>query len=184
MFAMAGVFVALVQLHESNKRSTDVLNSIGILMGNINDQEIRRRSPASSNLPKRPRYPSIPLRPECLAIVQSLPPVNLSYVDVAGNHSEHPHMGALDEDGNPGFIHDPTTLRKSERTWHVTEEYRREQCNIHDDDYKLLTERVFVDLEYDRQRRESGIPRPKIFCALYTSAKSHGKVQNIRDTWG
>jgi hypothetical protein len=57
--------------------------------------------------------PSKPLDEARMAIIAKASPVKLAYVDVSGQHAEHPHKGALDEKGNFGYVHDETFLAKS-----------------------------------------------------------------------
>lgn len=57
--------------------------------------------------------PSKPLSDENMSIVARASPVKLAYVDISGGHTEHPHRGATDENGNFGYVHDETALAKS-----------------------------------------------------------------------
>lgn len=128
--------------------------------------------------------PKQPLREECLEIVQKAQPINLAFVDVSDGHKEHPHLGARDADGNLGYIHDETALRLHPPAFSVEEDALRSQCLKRDNNYKMLIEKVFVDLEYDKKMETSGKPRDKIFCLVYTTDVSHSKIPTVRETWG
>jgi hypothetical protein len=71
--------------------------------------------------------PSISLSEENMAIVSKASPVKLAYVDVSGNHAEHPHKGALDEEGNFGYVHDETFLSKSPPAFEFTDDGEKEK---------------------------------------------------------
>ena len=130
------------------------------------------------------KTPSKPLCPTCLEIVQKAKPIDISFVDVSNGHKEHPHKGATDEHGNFGYIHDETALRKNPPALNYPEANLRDACSKRDNNYKMLHERVFVDLEYDKKMQDSGKPRSKIFCFVYTIDAGHSKIPNIRETWG
>lgn len=132
--------------------------------------------------------PSIPLRPECLEIVQRAEMVDIGFEDVSGGNTDHPHKGALDEDGKPGYIHNETTLRNDPPKFEFDRKAMKKGCRKRDNHYRMLHNRVVVDLEYDREAETraltSGQPRPKIFCLVYSTEKSHQKIAQIRQTWG
>lgn len=117
--------------------------------------------------------PSISLREENMGIVARASPVKLAYVDVSGNHAEHPHKGAMDENDNFGYVHDETFLVKSPPPFEFKSDTDKEKLcqrggrsrvslnnissiklshtfvySIHDLDpnYQMLTKKVFVDL--------------------------------------
>lgn len=71
--------------------------------------------------------PSISLSEENMAIVSKASPVKLAYVDVSGNHAEHPHKGALDEEENFGYVHDETFLSKSPPAFEFTDDGEKEK---------------------------------------------------------
>lgn len=130
------------------------------------------------------KKPSKPLCPECLEIVQKARPYEISFIDVSNGHKEHPHMGALGPDGTPGYIHDETALHKNPpppitETADATE--LRTACATRDNNYRMLHEKVYVDMEYDKQ--QAGKDRPKLFCLVYTISVMHHRVPNIRSTW-
>ena len=130
----------------------------------------------------RGKKPNKPLCKECLEIVQKATPVDLSYVDVTGGHKEHPHMGARDEDGNYGYVHDETALHRNPESFSVPEEELLNMCLKRDNNYRMLNEKVFVDLEYEKEMQDK--PRDKIFCLVYTTTAGHPRIPAIRQTWG
>ena len=139
----------------------------------------------STSVPQWKRIPFEPLRPVCLEIVQNATPVSLVYVNVSEHHLEHPHMGAVDENGNPGHIHDLMALSRNPPPFNMTAINVSNICQDDDDDeYKLFQERVFVDLEYNQQRRQDSPTRPKLLCMIYTTSAGHQRVEMIRETWG
>jgi glycoprotein-N-acetylgalactosamine 3-beta-galactosyltransferase len=138
----------------------------------------------SEKLPERrdQRLPSKPLPEARLEIVSKAKPVDLAYVDVSGGHKEHPHLGALDENGNSGYIHDEAALRKNPPPFEFAN--LDTACKRHDNNYKMLTEKVFVDMDAHEAAEKSGQKRDKIFCLVYTIDSGHPKIPSIRETWG
>ena len=131
------------------------------------------------------KKPAVPLRAENLEIVQKATPVDISFVDISGGSKDHPHMGAKDENGNWGYIHDETALHKNppDLTW--KEGAERKACVMRDNNFRMMNERVIVDMEYDKKMEESvGEKRDKIFCLVYTIESGHHKIPLIRETWG
>ena len=131
--------------------------------------------------------PLKPLRRTNAEIIATAPSVALEFVDVSNNFEEHPHQGALDEDGNPGYRHDEKALRANPPTFQITRS--EANCDNHDGNYQMLTEKVFVDItSHEAREREAesknGKPRAKIFCMVYTIEKNHDKIPAIRETWG
>jgi len=131
----------------------------------------------------RPK-PKIPLRPTNLAIVRMPKQVDISYIDVSGGHQEHPHMGAKDENGEFGYIHDETALRKNPPAFNFTGEALTTACKKRNPDWRMLHEKVVVDLDAHKAAEESGKKRDKIFCLVYTIESGHPKIPAIRETWG
>lgn len=129
---------------------------------------------------------SAPLCDECLKIVQKATPIDLAYVDVRGRQQdEHPHMGARDEKGNYGYVHDETALRLYPEPFDVNETDLREMCLKRDDNYKMLREKVFVDLEYDKHVQLSREKQPKIMCIVFNTGDIFGgSIPSIRQTYG
>ena len=131
--------------------------------------------------------PSKPLRETNQQIISSAPMVDITYVDVTEGHQTDPHRGATDENGTFGYVHDEKALRKNSPPFQVTKE--EVHCDNHDPNYKMLTEKVVVDLtSHEAREREAeqdgGKPRAKIFCMVYTIEKNHDKIPIIRETWG
>lgn len=138
---------------------------------------------AQAQQDNRPK-PKIPLRPENVEIVQKAKPIDLSFVPVAGDHSSHPHMGAKDENGELGYIHDETALRKNPPPFEWSEQEEQSSCVMKDNNWRMMTQRVVVDLEDDRQKNEAGLKRDKIFCLVYTIESAHSRIPGILETWG
>ena len=132
------------------------------------------------------KLPTKPLREINQHIISTAKMMDLQFVNVSGHFKEHPHQGALDENGNPGYIHDEKALHKNPPPFTFTKE--QVQCAMKDGNYKMLTEKVFVDLaahEHAESLAKSGIkPRPKLFCLVYTIEKNHDRIPAIRETWG
>jgi hypothetical protein len=124
------------------------------------------------------KLPTKPLREINQHIISTAKMMDLQFVNVSEGNTSHPHQGALDENGNPGYIHDEKALHKNPPPLTFTKE--QVQCDISrgamkDGNYKMLTEKVFVDLaahEHAESLAKSGIkPRPKLFCLVYTIEK-------------
>jgi hypothetical protein len=130
------------------------------------------------------RKPKIPLRQENLEIVQKATPVDITFIPMDGGHTDHPHMGAKDEEGNWGYVHDEKALRNNPPPFTLDEDYEREACSLRDNNFKMMTQRVAVDTEYERKQNEAGVKRDKIFCLVYTTESGHSRIPNIRETWG
>jgi len=128
------------------------------------------------------KKPSTPLRPFNLETVQKPKMVDISYVDVSGGHQEHPHLGALDANGNLGYMHDETALRNNPPPFETPTLHQ--QCAKRDGNYNMMHNRIVVETEYDEKMNESGKKRDKIFCLVYTIAENHDRIPNIRKTWG
>jgi hypothetical protein len=132
--------------------------------------------------------PSIPLRPENMGIVQMPKKVDLAFVDVSHGHKEHPHLGAKDEDGNFGYVHDETALRLNPPPFSYAGDDLRNDCLKRDNDYRMLHEKVKLNLEghkaAEAAAEANGKKRDKIFCLVYTIESGHPKIPAIRETWG
>lgn len=119
------------------------------------------------------------LRPNNLEIIRAVIPIDLEYVDVSNNHERHPHRGARDENGNWGYIHDETNLRRNPPSYNNSQ--LEQDCLVRDDNYTMLTQRVHVDTE----RHQNGKQPVKLFCAIYSTDAGHEqKIPAIRETWG
>ena len=139
-----------------------------------------------SDIPMRydKKKPSKPLCKACLDIIDKAEPIDISFVDVSDGHKEHPHMGATYSNGKLGYIHDETALRKHPPKMNFDEQSLRAACLNRDDNYKMLHEKVFVDIKADEAKQKAGAQRDKIFCLVYTTESGHPNVQRIRETWG
>jgi hypothetical protein len=152
---------------------------------------LMKRLPSSIDGKGVKKLPSKPLDDVRMAIVQRASPVALKYVDASGGHVEHPHLGATDEDGKFGYIHDETALRANPSQFNFkNDDERNRLCKTGDPNYIMLTDKVFVDIqshEAAERRVEHDLAtksRVKIFCLVYTIEKNHGKIPAIRETWG
>lgn len=128
------------------------------------------------------KKPSEPLRATNLEIVGKSKMVDITYKDVSGGHEEHPHMGALDADGKPGYIHDERFLKKNPPKLNFPE--LKEACATRDNNWKMMHKRVVVETEYEKTKNENGEKRDKIFCLVYTIEKFHERIPSILETWG
>ena len=129
-----------------------------------------------------PLLPSKPLDQARLDIISTAKPVDLKYVNVTGGFKEFPHEGAKDADGKWGYVHDETALRKNPPPFEFAD--LNEACAKRDNHYRMLHEKVFVDLEAHETKEKSGVKRDKIFCLVYTISPGHKDIPNIRETWG
>ena len=127
------------------------------------------------------KLPSKPLSSDRENIVSQAQPIDLVFEDVSGGHREHPHMGGKDADGNFGYIHDETALRKNPPAFAF--DNLEAACNNHDSHYTMLTERVSVDTAAHDAADNTGKSRAKIFCLVYTIDKGHSSIPAIRETW-
>jgi len=150
-----------------------------------------QQQPLSPQKSTEKLFPSQPLSEARMSIIQKASPVKLAYVDASGGHVAHPHKGATDSNGSFGFVHDETALRKNPPPFEFRGDDERDRvCKKGDPNWKMLTEKVFVDLtnhEAAERRAEHGLAkkkRAKIFCLVYTIEKFHDRIPAIRETWG
>eukprot|EP00546_Thalassionema_frauenfeldii_P006408 CAMPEP_0178928530 /NCGR_PEP_ID=MMETSP0786-20121207/19960_1 /TAXON_ID=186022 /ORGANISM="Thalassionema frauenfeldii, Strain CCMP 1798" /LENGTH=416 /DNA_ID=CAMNT_0020604415 /DNA_START=78 /DNA_END=1324 /DNA_ORIENTATION=+ len=127
------------------------------------------------------------LRPSNQEIISTAPMVDLAYVDVTNNHDKDPHRGAKDERGDFGYKHDEKALRSNPPSFQLSSS--EANCDNHDSNYRMLTEKVYVDVAAHEAREheaedDTRKPRAKIFCMVYTIEKNHDKIPTIRETWG
>mmetsp|Transcript_15271 Transcript_15271/g.23106 ORF Transcript_15271/g.23106 Transcript_15271/m.23106 type:complete len:464 (+) Transcript_15271:189-1580(+) len=95
------------------------------------------------------------------------------------------YFPALDENGNPGYVHNATTLHNNPPVFNTS----GIQCGPNDATMQLLTQRVYVDLAAHERANKlvlegGGKPRAKIYCHIYTTQKQRPRIQSIRETWG
>lgn len=57
--------------------------------------------------------PAVPLRKECLNVVQKMTPMDLIHVDASKGNLEHPHLGGCNKSGGAHYIHNKTTSRQN-----------------------------------------------------------------------
>ena len=96
------------------------------------------------------KLPTKPLREINQRIISTAKMMDLQFLNhvFEGNNTPHPFQGALDENGNPGYIHDEKALHKNPPPLTFTKE--QVQCDtsrgaMKDGHYQMLTEKVFVD---------------------------------------
>ena len=112
------------------------------------------------------------LSKEKLELLKSAPFIDLTYVDVRDQVS---HFAALDENGNEGYIHDATALRKNPPSFSCK---KKQMCRKKSGNYKMLTKKVKVRKDHDEGNKV------KLFCTIYTIEKNHGRLPMIRETFG
>ena len=174
-------------LEEAPEKHADegklILNEGRLPLPNVLERESKEKPSKDVPPPQKDfKLPSKPLDQRRLDILSTAKPVDLKYVNVTGGFKNHPHMGAKDENGNWGYIHDETALRKNPPQLDYPN--LKKDCAKHDHNYKMLTEKVFVDLEANEAAIKSGRKRDKIFCLVYTSSNAHDRIPNILQTWG
>jgi glycoprotein-N-acetylgalactosamine 3-beta-galactosyltransferase len=165
---------------------------IGSVRGGSNVEQMEMdHTRKTDSVPKVKTNPDsskvVPLRATNREIISTAPSVDIAFVDIANDNEEDPHRGATDEDGKFGYRHDETALRNNPPEFKITR--AEAKCDNHDGNYKMLTQKVFVDIaSHEAREREAeqdgGKPRAKIFCMAYTIEKNHGKLSAIRETWG
>jgi glycoprotein-N-acetylgalactosamine 3-beta-galactosyltransferase len=92
---------------------------------------------------------------------------------------DHPHAGAIDEEGNFGYVHDPTVIANSKIPFSIPPEELKEVCAPPGAGPEgiggYITEKV----------RVSNVqPRLKIFCSVFTSPANERMRWAIAETWG
>jgi hypothetical protein len=121
------------------------------------------------------------LTEEQMNIVKSAKMQLIAYEDYSNGYKDHPHKGALDENGDPGYVHDASALRKNPPLY--TPPDKSDACRK-DDHFTMLTQKVRVNFEGDKAANLSGNSRAKIFCVAYTTEKNHDRIPALRETWG
>jgi hypothetical protein len=168
-----------------------VLNVFHLLKGRPNLPTLSVPSHRALASPPLTSAPSIPLRRECLEVVQRASPIEVAFVDARGGHREHPHLGATHEDGKTfGYVPDETWLQRDPPPFRLAGDERRlsSSCAMKDDHYKMLR-RVVVGRNGSAVREIEGPlppwrPRVKILCTVYTVETRHGRIPAILETWG
>lgn len=141
--------------------------------------------------PRLPHIPGLPEEPkktpsrqlttlseDKLEILDKATAIDITYVDA---HTDVSHYVALDENGNEGYLHDPTALHLENPSFEPSNGACR---NKRDANYRMLTEKVFVDMKKHKLVEETKKDRVKLFCTVYTIEKNHNRVPMIRETWG
>jgi glycoprotein-N-acetylgalactosamine 3-beta-galactosyltransferase len=158
------------------------------LHGERNDKERQEVDESEEEfvIPERhdQKKPTKPLCKECLEIVQRARPVEIAYVDMSNGHREDPHRGARDTDGNFGYTHDETALRKNPPAINFMGDDLARACSKRDNNYRMLHEKVKVDFKAHAEAEKSLQKRDKIFCGIYSIESAHPRIQRIAETWG
>lgn len=132
------------------------------------------------------RIPTKPLRRINREIVSRTHPVDLAFEKMTD--LDHPHLGALDEDGKPGYVADQLSLRKSPPDFQMVSDDGNACERNHDGNHKMLTQRVSIDFTAhdaaDAKAKASSKERAKIMCVVYTIEENHSRIPPIRQTWG
>jgi len=162
---------------EINNSSMNIVESI-----QNNRQEPKPRQPEHGNNVVVKKFE--PLRPTNKDIVSRTHPIDLTYIDVTQGFKEDPHRGAQDEHGSFGYVHDETALRKNHPSFPPP---RADACTM-DGTYRMLTKKVTIQMHAhyakEKMSKESGKPRVKLFCIVYTIEKNHHRIPTIQETWG
>jgi len=122
------------------------------------------------------------LTEEQMKTVKSAKMQSIVYEDFSNGHKEHPHMGAVDENGTWGYVHDASALHKNPPAFQPPAD-KSVACRK-DDHYKMLTEKVKVDFEGHSAAERSAKRRVKVFCVAYTTEKNHDRINTLREAWG
>ena len=97
-----------------------------------------------------------------------------------------PEVNAYDDNNKDNYVHNVTSLRQNRPKFDV--DNLDDICSIHDETWKLLTEKISIDLEgHDIAQQNvlnGGKPRAKIMCIIYTIEPFHDRIPIIRETWG
>jgi hypothetical protein len=111
-------------------------------------------------------------------VLQTAPIVqDLSHIP-ANTTIDHSHMGAQDENGNLGYLHDAKSLRMNPPSFQYPN--LLEACQRRDSNYDMIDNRIVVTVLPTTEER-----RTKIFCVVYTTESKHNTaLNNIRQTWG
>jgi hypothetical protein len=106
---------------------------------------------------------------------------SVSMDNISQPMKDHPHAGAIDEEGRYGYVHDPTVIANSKIPFSIPSEELRQVCAPAGagpegiGGYRLLTEKVRVSNIHSSL---------KIFCSVYTSPANDLVRWAIAETWG
>ena len=128
------------------------------------------------------RKPSKPLAPNRLEIIRKATPIDIAYEDVANGHKDHPHKGALKDNGEYGYIHDETYFVRNPPKFDYPN--MKQGCAKRDGHYRMLTEKVHLDFEGYEAEEKAGKKHVKIMCMIYSSSLGHDRIPNVLQTWG
>jgi hypothetical protein len=158
----------------------DLLVTINENSNSLQDVDVRSHDSTDKTPASKDVVNSL-LTKEQLDIIKSAKIQSIAYEDYSNGNRDHPHKGALDEKGEPGYVHDATALHKNPPQFQPPN--KSDACR-EDDHYKMLTQKVVVDFEGDKTANLSGKPRAKLFCVAYTTEKNHDRIPTLRETWG
>lgn len=120
------------------------------------------------------------LTEEQVRTVEATKMISTAFEDYAITGEDHPHKGALDEDGNLGYVHNPIAIRENPPKLLLSDS---EEALCKNDNEGEVIRKVKVATPLQIKEFE-GVPRAKIFCTAYTVESNHNKIPAIRETWG
>ncbi len=97
---------------------------------------------------------------------------------------------AIDQNGNQDYVYNVTSLKSNPPNFTLDGLLLDSICNIHDETWKVLTEKVSIDFkgheraEINAKLDPTGKPRVKLMCIVYTIESDHNRIPAIRETWG
>lgn len=133
-----------------------------------------------SKEPTQPLKESHPyLTEEQLETVQDAQMQSIAYEDYSGaKEKDHPHKGAIHEDGNLGYVHDTSALRMNPPLFELPEE---SSVCVDDSEMKVMQK---VNVDFSARQERGNPPRPRILCTAYTIESHHDKIAALSETWG
>jgi len=170
--ALTGVLQKSLVFFKSNycSENMDKEQAKGLTLNEVYTMERKKQK-------NKRRHPY--LTEEQLRTVEVTKKISIVFEDFSEAEKNHPHKGALDEDGNLGYVHNPIAIRKSPPELLLPDS---EKAVCEDDNVGKVMGKVKVA---PSQIKESvGVPRAKIFCTAYTIEGNHEKIPAIRETWG
>jgi len=161
----------------NNKSDTNSSSSLMTTMGNIDP------------VPLYVQF-NVTLSNESLEHIARTGMYDLTFVNVTNDYKDHPHQGAVDENGLHGYIHDVTHLRKNPIPLGWNETTFQANCaqnNISVDQYHwpaLERLRVYNERTTQKDNNNPKLRPSKILCGVYTSSHLRAGLDKIRETWG
>jgi hypothetical protein len=130
--------------------------------------------------------PSKPLCRECRKVVRRAKAIDVKYVDVSNGYIDHPHMGALDEDGMLGYVPDVTKLQQNPPSFNVSSDELDTICNTADYSSLMISGKIRVVNAADQMVPSNNAVhrKVKILCFITTISTTHYKIPTILQTWG